>query len=520
MKVINRGDLKALIKSNDVIAMAALSSGNLPAEILKELIALYDSSQELNQLTFMLANDISDYSNQIYDLDDFVERGMVRRLIMSIMVQSPKTIQAMKDNQIEAYYLPQGIIATHYRNQTSASPGTITKIGLNTTVDPIYEGGKVNAKTSEDIVKRIEIEGETFLKYEFPDIDVALLRGTYADEAGNIYMNDETHLGEGYSVAAATRRNQGKVIVQVKAVIKNGSFNPRDVFIPSALVDYIYINTDAKYHRQTVQTYYDPALAGEYRLLRMPESYLPLTERKVILRRSSQFLNQGDIVSIGYGINNELSNILVEEQADHLVQLNMDTGIFGGWIGSREHFGMNYNLEAQMRHDMTWDFIYNGGIDIAYLSFAEVDQFGNVNVSQFGDKLNGCGGFIDISQSVKKIIFSGSLVVRGQLSLGEDELSVTEEGKATKFVEQVHHMDFNATYAQELGQEIYYVTERAVFQLTTKGIELIEIAPDLDLENDVLAYMKFRPLISTTLKRMDRNIFQDTWGELKHELMT
>lgn len=520
MEVIDRRELRDLIKSNDVIAMAALSCGNLPTEILKEMIALYDSYQELDQLTFMLANDISDHSNQLYDLDDFIERGMVRRLIMSIMIQSPKTIQAMKDNQIEAYYLPQGIIATHYRNQTSASPGTITKIGLHTTVDPEYEGGKVNSKTTEDLVKRIDIEGETFLKYEFPNVDVALLRGTYADAEGNIYVSDEAHLGEGYSVAAATRRNKGKVIVQVKAVIENGRFNPKDVFIPSALVDYVFINTDAKYHRQAIQTYYDPAMAGEYRLLRMPESPIPLSERKVILRRSAQYLKQGDIVSIGFGINNELSNILVEEQADHLVQLNMDTGIFGGWIGSREQFGMNYNLSARMRHDMTWDFIYNGGIDVAYLSFAEVDQYGNVNVSQFGDKMNGCGGFIDISQSVKKIVFSGSLVVRGQLSLEGNEISVTEEGNGAKFVEKVHHMDFNATYAQELGQEVYYVTERAVFQLTNKGLELIEIAPDLDLEKDVLAYMEFRPLISSTLKRMERKIYHDTWGELANELMS
>lgn len=520
MKIIDKSWLKHLIKNDNVIAIAAISCCNLPAEFLKEIIQLHDVQQEPNQLTFLLANDISDYTNQIYDLDAFVERGMVKCLIMSIMIGSPKTIQAMKNNDIEAYYLPQGVIATHYRNQTSTSLGTITKIGLNTTVDPLYEGGKINSKTTKDLVKRIEIEGETYLKYEFPNIDVALLRGTYTDKDGNIYMTEEAHLGEGYSVALAARRNKGKVIVQVKAIIENGRFNPKDVFIPSALVDYIFINQESKYHKQVVQTYYDPALAGEYRLLEMPEQPIPLSERKLILRRASQYLNRNDVVSIGFGINNELSNILVEEKADHLVQLNMDTGVFGGWIGSRKWFGMNYNVEARMRHDMTWDFIYSGGIDVAFLSFAEVDQHGNVNVSEFGDKMNGCGGFIDISQSVKKIIFSGSLVVKSKLALNSQKVEVMDKGKGAKFVNQVHHVDFNAMYALEMGQEIYYVTERAVFQLTPKGIMLIEIAPDLDLKKDVLEYIEFNPLVSPDLKRMDRKIYHEIWGELAHELMS
>ncbi|PNZ60002.1 acyl CoA:acetate/3-ketoacid CoA transferase [Staphylococcus casei] len=518
MKIISFSNLKDIINSGDVISIAALSSGNLPTEILKAIVEQHDNCNTPQDLTIMLTNDISDYRGDSYDLDSFVTRGMVKRLITSIITAAPETIRAMRNNEIEAYYLPQGVIATHYRSQTDASPGTITKIGLNTNVDPRYSGGKVNAKTTEDLVSLIEIGNQDYLKYHFPEVDVALLRGTYADTQGNIFMTHESHLGEGYSVAATTHKNNGKVIVQVKEMIQSGKFNPSEVFIPGELVDYVVVNEDPNYHRQAIQSYYDPALSGHYQITEMREPYLDLNTRKVILRRSAQLLLEGDVVSIGFGINNELSNVLIEEEADHLVQLNIDTGVFGGIIGSRDYFGMNYNLSARMRHDQTWDFIYNGGLDIAFLSFAEVDQHGNVNVSKFGDKMNGCGGFIDISQTVKTIVFSGAMVVGGQLNYDDDGVHITAQGHATKFVGAVGSMDFNAEYAQELGQEVYFVTERAVFELTKQGLKLIEIAAGLDLDRDILANMDFKPLIAEELKVMDKAMCHQQWGGLAHEI--
>ncbi|PTI61429.1 CoA-transferase, partial [Staphylococcus succinus] len=222
MKIISFSNLKDIINSGDVISIAALSSGNLPTEILKAIVEQHDNFNTPQDLTIMLTNDISDYRGDSYDLDSFVTRGMVKRLITSIITAAPETIRAMRNNEIEAYYLPQGVIATHYRSQTDASPGTITKIGLNTNVDPRYSGGKVNAKTTEDLVSLIEIENQDYLKYHFPEVDVALLRGTYADTQGNIFMTHESHLGEGYSVAATTHKNKGKVIVQVKEIIQSG----------------------------------------------------------------------------------------------------------------------------------------------------------------------------------------------------------------------------------------------------------------------------------------------------------
>ena len=267
-----------------------------------------------------------------------------------------------------------------------------------------------------------------------------------------------------------------------------------------------------------IQTYYDPDLSGHHRIVQSKESFLEFGSRKIILRRSAQFLKPGHAVSIGYGINNELSNVLREEQAEELVKLNIDTGIFGGIIGSRNHFGMNYNLDARMRHEMTWDFIFNGGLDIAYLSFAEIDQSGSVNVSQFGDRMNGSGGFIDISQTVKTLIFSGTMVVGSESHCEDNELIIDREGHSKKFVETVQSLDFNAAYSRELGQSVYYVTERAVFQLTDSGLELIEIAPGLDLQKDVLDQMDFKPAVAENVKLMNRQLFQESWGELSESI--
>ncbi|WP_323703770.1 malonate decarboxylase subunit alpha [Mammaliicoccus sp. Dog046] len=515
MKVISFNELKNIVNKGDVIALAALSVCNLPVNILKHLVKAHDEYGNLDDLTFMVANDVSDYRGDGYDLDSFVSRGMVKRFVMSIMISSPKSIEAMKNNEIEAYFLPQGLIATHYRQSLQQFPHTITKIGLNTSVDPRYTGGKVNELTKEDLVSLIDINGEEYLQYKFPKVDVALLRGTYADQEGNIYMTQESHLGEGYGVALAAHQNGGKVIVQVKDVVEKSSFKPTEVFIPGKLVDYVVVNDNPKYHRQIPQLDYHPALTGEYTVSGPQEPNNDFSVRKVILRNAARFLTEGDVVSIGFGINNELSNLLVEERVEDLVQLNIDTGVFGGLIGSGQNFGMNYNLDARMRHEMTWDFIYNGGLDIAYLSFAEVDQFGNVNVSKYGDRMNGCGGFIDISQTVKKIIFSGTMVVGSKSSCNEDGLVIDQEGHSKKFVEQVHNMDFNAEYSRECGQEVYYVTERAVFQLLDDGLTLIEVAPGLDLENDVLAHLDFQPKIAEHISIINKDIYQPTWGELK-----
>ena len=519
MKCVNQRELKSIVQDGDVVGLAALTVSNLPSEILQHLLAQYDETQSPKQLTMMLANDISSGGLTV-ELDDFVERGMIQRLIMSIMTASPKTVAAIKANTIEAYFIPQGVIATHYRQTNTLSPGVITKIGLNTGVDALYQGGKVNEVTTDDIVTRVDIQGETYLHYHLPPVDVAILRGTYADTKGNIYMTHEAHLGESYSVALNAKAHGGQVIVQVKEIVDICQQSPNDVFIPGALVDYVYVSKESKQHRQLIQTYYQPELSGEQRITDYPEPILPFTTRKLILRRAAQLLQQGDTISIGYGINNELTNLLHEEGVEAAVQPIMDTGIFGGFIGSRQHFGMNYNTEARMRHELTWDFIYNGGISVAYLSFAEVDAQGNVNVSYFGDRMNGCGGFIDISQSVQRLVFCGSLVAGGSLTIENGQLHADDHAPKQKFVAHVKHIDFNAADAVAKNQDITFVTDRAVFKLGDSGLTLTEIAPGLDLDKDVLQHIDFQPNIAKPLMTMDPTIFHETWGQLSQSIQT
>nr|WP_244058972.1 CoA-transferase [Staphylococcus argenteus] len=517
LKQITWHDLQHIIKDGDVIGLSALAVANLPAEVLRAVLAQHDKYQTPNALTFILANDIHSLG-VAPDLDDFIERGMIKRVIMSILTASSKTAQAMKNNEIEAYFLPQGVIATHYRQSNHLLPGVLTKIGLNTAVDPRYGGGKVNKCTTEDLVSIVNMRDETYLHYTFPSVDVALLRGTYADKQGNIYLTQEAYLSECYHVALNTKANHGTVIVQVKAIVDDFQLKPHDVIIPGSIVDYVYVTQEDHNHRQVIQSHYLPALSGQERIDCIPEKPLPFNNRKLILRRAAQFLTYGDTISIGYGINNELSNLLYEERVAHDVQPILDVGIFGGFVGSRERFGMNYNADVRMRHDQAWDFIYNNGVSVAYLSFAEVDQYGNVNVSYFNDRLNGCGGFIDITQSVNKIIFSGTFVAGSTLSCYEHKLDIESEGHTKKFVSEVSHIDFNAQYSRSLNQEVYFVTDRAVFELVDKGLKLIEIAPGLDLQKDILNQMSFKPIIADNIKLIDSSIYQKQWGQLKQSI--
>lgn len=517
MEQITWQGLKHIVSDGQIIGVAGLSVSNLAAELLLNLLETYDETGSPKDLTFIIANDISSLGLEP-DLDDFVERGMISRIIMSIMTASPKTAEAIRNNELEAYFLPQGIIATHYRQTNTLQPGIITKIGLHTHVDPRYQGGRINQRTIKDLVSLVKIQDEIYLYYHLPAVDVAFLRGTYADEDGNIYVTEEAYLTEAYSIALNTKSNHGTIIVQVKSIIKRTKVNPNHVFIPGSLVDYVYVAGASKHHRQLIQTYYDPVYSGEAPMTQPIDLPLPFNTRKTILRRTAQFLTRGDTISIGFGINNELSNLLYEEQAEHLVQPIQDIGIFGGFLGSGKHFGMNADVDFRMRHDQTWDFIYNGGVSIACLSFAEIDQYGNVNVSYFDQKMNGCGGFIDISQSVQRIIFSGQLVARSQLNIVDGHLEVEHQGTAQKFVQKVSNIDFNAAYAKTLHQEVFIVTDRAVFELRDEGLTLIEIAPGLNLEQDVIAQMGFRPLITKDVKTIDPTIYSAQWGLLTQSI--
>lgn len=510
-------ELKGMIKDGDVVAFTTFGPAGLPMEIMANLVKEYQETKHPKDLTLISSNNLSDYLSKA-GFDEFVEAGMVKSIISNILSASPITQQAINDNKIEAYLLPQGAIATHYRNAMDHSPGLITKIGLHTQVDPRQGGGKTNDITKKDIVSLIEIDDEEYLRYTFPKVDVLLLRATYADEYGNLFMTQEAYLGESFHAAAAVKNNGGKVIVQVKEVIPNQARNSHEVVVPGELVDYVVVNENKNLHRQLPQTHYDPTASGEaYALIPKAFDY-PFNIKKVMLRRASKFLNKDDVVGIGYGISNDTSHLLIEEDAHDLVQLNLDLGMLGGYQGARRSMGYNYNSSAKIPHDNSWDMIYGGGLDVALLSFAEVDQYGNVNVSKLGDIANGMGGFIDIAQSVKRLVFSGTFMLKSKVDLTDGKLNIIDQGTRSKFVEKVQQIDFNGKYAKELGQEAFYVTDRGVFELTENGLKLIEIVSGLDVQKDILDHINFDIEVAEDLRVMDESLFNVKWGGLRKSL--
>lgn len=418
------------------------------------------------------------------------------------------------NNQLQCHCLPQGVIVNLWREIAAGRPGLLTKVGLGTFVDPRVEGGKMNSCTTDELVELVEFQGEEYLFYKGFKLDVAILRGTTADEKGNITFEHESIINEGLAVASAAKNSGGIVIVQVEYLTKSGTMNPKDVKIPGILVDYVVQATDKAACWQAEGVYFEPAFSGQIKKPLAAIEPLPFDERKVICRRCAMELSKGDLVNLGVGMPADVSKIVAEEGLLDEITMSTESGMVGGMPSALPNFGSAYNPEATLVHGDMFDLIDGGGLDVTCLGIGEIDQYGNNNVSKFGPRLTGPGGFINITQATPKVIFCGSLVGKAKVSVGDGKISIVEEGKIKKFVKEVEQITFSGKYAGE-NQEILYVTERAVFKLIDKKITLIEIAPGLDLQRDVLDQMDFVPAIAEDLKVMDAGIFTEEWGGLK-----
>lgn len=417
-------------------------------------------------------------------------------------------------NQIDTHCLPQGVIINLWREIAAGRPGLITKTGLGTFVDPRVEGGRMNeaAKNSE-VVKLIEFNGEEYLFYPSFKCDVALLRGTIADENGNISFEHESVINEGFSVAAATKNSGGIVIVQVEYLAKKETLNPKDVKIPGHLVDYVVQAKDPKSCWQAEGDYWQPAYSGHIRVPLSAIKPLPFDERKVVCRRCAMELKKGDMINLGVGMPADIAKVVAEEGFLDDVLMSTESGMVGGVPSALPSFGSAYNPEAIITPNDMFDLISGGGLSMTCLGIGEVDADGNNNVSRMGKRLTGPGGFIDITAATPKVVFAGTLMGKAQVKVGDGKLEVVQEGTIQKFVEKVGQITFAGQYAPE-NQEVLYVTERAVFKLIDHKMTLIEIAPGIDLEKDVLACLGFKPEISPDLKLMDPAIFNEKWGGL------
>lgn len=441
--------------------------------------------------------------------DHFAHEGMVKRLIAGHYNLAPTLRTMAIEGKIEAYNLPQGTMAQMIRDAAGKRVGTITHVGLNTYVDPRIEGAKVNSATTEDIVKLIEIEGEEKLLFKSQPLDVTFIRGTYADESGNISLEKECCTLDATSLAQCAKNNGGKVFVQVEKVVANGSLDPRTVKIPGIYVDAVII-AEGDDNAQIYKQEYDGSMTGDFRVPLGSLEAPKLDAKKIIARRAAMELQKGAVVNLGIGVPEFVSAVANEEGIGDWMTLTVEAGPVGGVPQGGSRFAGSVNVDCILDQPYQFDFYDGGGIDQAFLGLAQVDEKGNLNVSKFGGRIAGCGGFINISQNAKKVYYLGTFTTGGlKISTGDGKLEITQEGKSKKFIKEVEQITFSGTYAAKIGQPVIYITERAVFELRPDGVYLTEIAPGIDLQTQVLDLMDFVPKMDGEPKLMDARLFTD-----------
>lgn len=503
-KVISATEAVQLIQDEDVVAIQGAGGGVAePTLLLRELGLRFRAEGRPRGLTLYHATGLGD--RQEIGTDYLAQQGLIKCDIAGHLGMAPRMAQMIATNQIESYNLPQGVMSQLYSAIAARQPGVITSVGLNTYIDPRLEGGRMNSITTRDMVRVIEIDGREWLFYPSLKFDVAFVRGTTADLKGNITTEEEAAIHEGISIAQAAKACGGIVIAQVKYLAKEGSLDPRLVKIPGVCVDYIVVD---EAQRQTCLHEFNPAFTGQVRipLSRIPP--LPLDTRKVIARRAARELLPGAVVNLGVGMPSGIASVATEEGIIDSLTFTVEHGIVGGMPAGGVVFGVSYNPEAIIEQDKQFNFYDGGGIDVAFLGMAQLDQAGNVNASKVGNLLSGCGGFINISQNAKKVVFCGTFSAKGEsIQVKDGRLHIEQEGAIRKLVQQVDQITFSGHNAQQNGQEILYVTERAVFALTSDGVMLREVAPGLDVETQILQQMDFVPLVSDSLKEMDPAIF-------------
>lgn len=502
-----------LIKDGDTLATGGFLNNGFAESLAIALEERFVETGKPSDLTLVYAAGQGDGKDR--GLNHLGHEKLLKRVIGGHWNLSPKIGALAVENKIEAYNLPQGTISQLYRDIAAHKVGTITHVGLKTFVDPRLDGGKINDVTKEEIVELVNIAGQERLLYKAFPLNVCFLRGTYADEKGNITLDKEGVTLDTTSMAQAVKNSGGTVIVQVEKVVRAGTLDPKKVKIPHIYVDVVVVVPAAEHMPEA-----DPNMLEVYNgTLNIPTGSLaplPLNDRKIIARRAALELQPDSVVNLGIGMPEAVALVANEEGIGDYMTLTVEAGPVGGIPAGGLSFGLSVNGDCILDQAYQFDFYDGGGLDLAYLGLAECDEAGNINVSKLGPRVTGCGGFINITQNAKRLFFCGTFTAKGlKIAAGDGKLTILQEGSAKKFLKKVGHVTFSGEYAQEVGQPVLYITERAVFELRKDGLHLIEIAPGIDLEKDILAHMDFKPKMDTPPKLMDARIFTDAPMGLK-----
>ena len=504
-----------LLRAGDTLLIGGSGGGHaVPESLIEAVERRFLAEGRPSGITSIHPVGIGDGSS--HGVNRFAHHGLLKRIVCGTLVNSPLLSDMAVAGAIEAFTLPQGALSQLMREMAAGRAGLITQTGLHTFVDPRHGGGRQSRFETEDLVEVVQFAGREWLFYKPFHIDVCFLRGTTADEDGNITMEEEAVFGEMISQAQATRRCHGLVVVQVKRMAKRGTLPPKAVKIPGILVDVVTVDPDQS---QTYATYYDPAYAGELRVPLADIPRLPFGPRSVIARRAAMELFRGAICNLGSGISTGIASLAAEEDILDEICLTNEQGLVGGAPASGNEAGASRNFSAMIDQPYQFDFYDGGGLDLAFLSFAEVDERGNVNVSRLGDRIIGPGGFINIAQNARVVVFSGTFTA-GEFDIGWDagRIRIAQDGGRVKFVREVGQITYSGSFATAKRQKTLYVTERAVFRLVEGAVQLIEIAAGVDLERDIFSKMAFRPAVAPDLKTMDGRLFRPEPMGLKNDL--
>ncbi|WP_298983231.1 CoA-transferase [uncultured Roseibium sp.] len=515
-KVVSASDAAALVKDGDTITTSGFVGIGVPDELLAAIEARFLAHGTPRNLSLFFAAGQGDGKNR--GLNRLGHDGLLKKVVGGHWGLIPKVAELAVSGKIQGWNLPQGCISQLYRDAAAGKPGMLSKVGLETFVDPRNGGGAINDMSTEPQIDLMQVDGEEYLFYPAPKLTVALLRGTTADEAGNVTMEREALVIDNLAQAMAVKNAGGVVIVQVERLARGRSLQARDVQIPGILVDAVVV-AKPENHMQTYKTDFSHAFTNRIRPPAGEIPAMPLGPRKIIARRCAFELPVNGVINLGIGMPEGVAAVAAEEGMLNHVTLTAEPGVVGGQPASGLDFGAAVDVDAVIPQNAQFDFYDGGGLDMACLGLAQADALGNVNVSRFGPRLAGAGGFINISQNAKSLVFAGTFTAKGlQIRLTAGRMEVVKEGASRKFLGDVEQVTFSGRRAARLGQPVLYVTERCVFKLSEEGLVLTEVAPGIDVDRDILERMGFRPIISE-LQEMDARLFAEGPMDLRRELL-